>query len=124
MKPIINPLWFYLIELCARFGTGFIVGGLAIIIIGGIFTFFEYMTDTDEISFSERQLKRLKRILILGIITLTIGSIIPSRDTCYKMFIASYVTTSNIDSVEGEATKLVDYIVEKIDELNDTEESD
>ncbi len=116
-SPLFNPFWFYLIELFGRFGIAFVIIGLFAVIGSGI-AIFICMMEGDDIP------KCVKKIIIAGAIVLALGGLIPSKETCYKMVVASYVTPANIESVKGEATDLVDYIIEKIDELNDNEESD
>lgn len=116
-SPLLNPIWFYLIELFERFGTAFVIIGLFALIGGGIAIFISMM-EMDDVP------KCVKKIMIIGAVVLAIGGIIPSKETCYKMIVASYVTPANIESVKGEATDLIDYIIEKVDELTDNEESD
>lgn len=116
-SPIFNPIWFYLIELFERFGTAFVVVGLIALVGGGIFIFL-YLID------EEKPPKFVIRTFIAGAIVACIGGLIPSKDTCYKMIVTSYITPSNIEAVKGEATDLIDYIVDKVDELTDKEEKD
>ena len=115
--PLFNPIWFYFIELFDRFSIVFIVIGLFAVISGGATIFFYKLED-------EYIPKCTKKIIITGAIVALIGGIMPSEETCYKMIVASYVTPANIESVRGEAIDLVDYIIEKVDELTDNEESD
>ena len=68
--------------------------------------------------------KWLRNILIACGIVICIGGLILSKETCYKMIITSYITPSNIEAVKGEATDLIDYIVDKVDELTDKNEKD
>ena len=100
-----------------RFGTAFVIIGLIVAGAAGCFGFFWFLEE-DELP------KGIKRAIIIGSIVALIGGIIPSKETCYKMIVASYVTPANIESVKGEATDLIDYIIEKVDELTDNEESD
>lgn len=116
-SPILNPIWLYLIELFERFGIAFVIIGIFALIGSGIAIFICIME-------SEVIPKYIKNIVIIGAITLAIGGFIPSKETCYKMIVASYVTPANIESAKGEATDLIDYIIEKVNELTDKEESD
>lgn len=68
--------------------------------------------------------KCIKKIIIAGAIVLTIGGLIPSKETCYKMVVASYVTPVNIELAKGEVTDLIDYIVDKVNELTDKDKKD
>ena len=116
-SPMFNPIWFYLIELFERFRVFFIVIGLCGAIIGGICILL-FLGGGNEPP------KGLIKTFVICVIVLFIGGLIPSKETCYKMIIASYITPSNIEAVKGEATDLIDYIVDKVDELTDSEESD
>ena len=115
--PILNPIWFYLIELFERFGIAFVIIGIFALIGSGI-AIFICAAESEVIP------KYIKKIVIIGAITLAIGGFIPSKETCYKMIVTSYITPANIESAKGEATDLIDYIIEKVDELTDNEESD
>lgn len=68
--------------------------------------------------------KYIKKIVIAGVIVLTIGGLIPSKETCYKMVVVSYVTPANIESAKGEVTDIIDYIIDKVDELTDKDKKD
>lgn len=114
-SPIFNPMWFYLIELFDRFGTAFIVIGSFAIIGSGIAIFIELM-EGDPIP------KSVKKTIIIGAIVLTLGGLIPSKNTCYKIIVTSYITPSNIEAVKGATTDLIDYIVDKVDEITDKNE--
>ena len=117
-SPIFNPIWFYLIELFERFGAAFVVVGLFAVIGGGIAAVI-YFVEEDE-----KPPKWIVKTIIAGAIVACIGGLIPSKDTCYKMIVTSYITPNNIEAVKGEATDLIDYIVDKVDELTDKEEKD
>lgn len=116
-SPIFNPIWFYLIELFGRFGVAFVVVGLLGLIGGGICIFL-FLID------EEKPPKWVIRCFVAGAIVACIGGLIPSKETCYKMIVTSYITPSNIEAVKGEATDLIDYIVDKVDELTDKNEKD
>ena len=115
--PIFNPIWFYLVELFERFGTAFaIIGGFSL--IGSGVVILICMMENDEIP------KCIKKIVIAGVIVLTIGGLIPSKETCYKMVVVSYVTPANIESAKGEVTDIIDYIIDKVNELTDKDKKD
>lgn len=117
-SPIFNPIWFYLIELFGRFGVAFVIAGLVGLIGGGICIFLTVVVN------EEKPHKWMTKIMIAGAIVASIGGLIPSKETCYKMIVTSYITPSNIEAVKGEATDLIDYIVDKVDELTDNDKKD
>lgn len=127
MNPIIDPKWFYLIEISNKIGP--VAWGIGVIIVLGS-VFLMILLVLGQASSSEDELmlsgmfKRTKTIFIIGAIVACIGCFCPSENTCYKMIVASYLTPNNISIAQGETEKLIDYIVRKINELNNTEESD
>ena len=115
MKPIINPLWFYLANIVEN------VGGLLFTIAmfsGGIFVVLLLCGNL------EAQMKNLKRLLITCIITSILTSLCPTKDTCYQMMTAALVTPNNITAVGNAAIDVVDYIIESVDTLLDAEDEE
>lgn len=104
MTYIINPWMFYLISLSdtLKWTTGI----LTIIAIIGVFMF----CDQDD--------KYTKRCFIVGCISLVICLFLPSKDTCYKMLIASQVTTENIENAKETVKDVADYIIEATKNIN------
>ena len=121
MKPIINPLWFYLIDVVT--GLDDIFFGLAFAI--GIITAIILVVGVCDIDFEHPDtIKKLKRVGA-GIITcLILAGLIPSQDTCYKMMTAALVTPNNIAVVGEAATDVVDYIIDSVDQLLEENEAD
>ena len=86
MKPIINPWLLYLVDYIFERGDG-------------------------------KELIRTRNIVILfSISILIVIPFIPSKETCYKMMVASQITDNNIQTAEDTIKKSVDYIFEKINE--------
>lgn len=113
MKPIINPLWFYLINVIEN------IGGLlftAAILSGGIFITLLVCTLTGGSEF-EKHSKIFKRLIITFIISSTLTSLCPTKSTCYQMMTAAMITPNNINAVGEVATDVVDYIIESVDTL-------
>ena len=99
MTYIINPWMFYLISLSdtLKWTTGI----LAIIAFIGVAYFYD-----------EKINNYAKRCFIIGCISLVICLFLPSKDTCYKMLIASQVTTENIENAKETVKDVADYIIE------------
>ena len=110
--PIINPLWFYLIDLSERVSVISSAIGIIIAGLGGILVFSSCDIDGD-INFS----KSSKIMIIVGIILFVLGILIPSKDACYKMMISSYLTPENIDFTKNEIIELIDYIIDKVNQI-------
>ena len=114
MEPIINPLWFYLIDVLGSFRaiilfTGIIL--LFIIIVGADLTL--YPKDFKEWLKS----KQFEKLLILGVLLIMIGTLFPCQETAYKMLVASLVTPDNIEATGGAVQDIVDYIINSVNEL-------
>lgn len=122
MKPIINPLWFYLANIIEN------VGGLLFTIAmfsGGIFIILLLIYGVSEgFEIDEKYAKFLKRLLITCIITSVLTSLCPTKDTCYQMMTATMITPNNITAVGDAATDVVDYIIESVDTLLDAEDEE
>ena len=98
MMYIINPWIFYLISLADSFKWA--SGIIAIITL--IISILAYEDDV-----------RLAKILFaIACISCVICLLIPSKDVCYKMLIASQVTTENINNAKETIKDVVDYIIE------------
>ena len=105
--PIINPFYFYLIDLCGTLKDIGIIVGFIFLILGLIFAIFSWADKTKN-PFS-------KILIILGTISLLIGVVIPSKKTAEKMLVAKYVTYENYENGNQEVKEIVDYIFEKIE---------
>ena len=124
MKPIINPLWFYLIGISENVACTFwIVGGLLLaagIVIGILVMCEDCDMDADIV---KTLVKFVKKAIVIGGILVTFGNLTPSKDTCYKMMTAALVTPNNITAVGEAATDVVDYIVDSVDQLLEGDEA-
>ena len=114
MRPIINPIWFYLIGISENVACTFwVVGGL--ILTASVILGVMLMCDAWDIDV--QLLKVFKKTIIIGGLLITVGNLIPSKDTCYKMMTAALVTPNNIAVVGEAATDVVDYIIDSVDQL-------
>ena len=115
MEPIINPLWFYLIDVLAFFGESACFISIAIIlimVIGGIVMIDRFSEIEDWF-----KSKTFKKVMTLATIMLIIGMLIPAEETAYKMLIASLITPDNIAATGGAIQDIVDYIINSVNEL-------
>ena len=123
MKPIINPVAIYVINLMGSLRVGLIVGAVIFAVLT-IFCVAEYMDMKDGNSDEDKQMTKdffrsSKRFLICFVLTFILVVFVPSKDTCVEMLVASYVTPDNIDAGVEKTKETVDYIVEKIKEVQD-----
>lgn len=88
-SPIVNPAFFYLAEAASEFKILFYALGILTPIISAIV----YLSTDCETP------KNIKLYVISGIVLIIFGALTPSKETCYKMGIAKYVTPQNINVV-------------------------
>ena len=115
---IINPWWFYLSDIVDA--MDFIFTLFAAFGVVGCLTFFSINVCSAKYEDRETLQKNwgiLRKCVIMTMIFLLTAIIVPARDTVYKMFAASLITHENIQIVGESAIDVVDYIVEKIDEV-------
>lgn len=114
MEYYIDPMWFYLQSISNGIKmasiAGIVILGIAIILL--TFYYFDCLEEDEK-----RVLKLIKRVVVGAIIATILAIAIPSTDTINKMIVSSVVTKENV-SKGVEATKdLIDYIVDKINEI-------
>ena len=108
--PIINPMYLYLIEVLHNLD---VINNIIFIVLMFITLVTGVMYIIDD--YAREQLKPYKgKIIALFAVFLISGMIavlVPTKDAMYKMLIASYVTTDNIQIVnEAIKTNLQDYL--------------
>lgn len=112
MNPIINPLWFYLIDTVTSLKAAFLVIGVLTCLV------FICHLSWDADDFKEFwEYKYTKSIAIVGAISLIVGCLIPGIETSYKMLVASLVTPDNLATVGDSVSSVVDYIIESVNKL-------
>ena len=113
MKPIISPWIFYLLDkidflnFVSFFG---VICLLFVIVVIKLHLVFENPYNPKEI---KELYKGLKKFFIIFAIVVIIT---PSKDTLYKMLIASQITPNNINAAGKTITEGIDYIFDKINE--------
>ncbi len=103
-------MYLYLIEVLHNLDTinNLVFGALAVgvLLIGTMYFIDEYARE--EI---EKNKVLVKLVFIAFVVSLLITLLVPTKDTMYKMLIASYVTTDNIQMVnDAIKTNLQDYL--------------
>ena len=116
MKPIINPWLFYLVDCLEGLKMVCIISVPVLVIVIGFLT----ATIDDFGRGEEKELKSARRtrkiVILFSILILIVIPFIPSKETCYKMMVASQITNTNIQQAEDVIKNSVDYIFEKINE--------
>ena len=116
MKPIINPWLFYLVDCLDGLKMLCILAVPLLVFVIGYITF-----TIDDLGLGkEKELKSARRtrkiVILFSILILIVIPFIPSKETCYKMMVASQITDNNIQKAEDTIKNSVDYIFEKINE--------
>lgn len=117
MNYIINPAWFYWMQLAS--GMKVVAGvflGLSCVLFLGLFIVL--LTNMDFCDYEDDDVKRYmkwtKRCAMLCIVLAVITAAIPSKDTLIEMRIAKYATVENANWTLETIKSAVDYIVESI----------
>ena len=120
--PIINPIWFYLMDVSGK--VGFATGSICFV-TAVFFVFFGVgwlcSEETNE-KVKKEELNILKKFATISVITGLIFFIIPSQPTMMKMLIAQNVTYERVEGGKEMMKETVDYLFEKIDENQREEE--
>lgn len=126
MKPIISPIWFYFVSLADKVGSlamVLIIGG---VILAGILALLLVIVETEGDFESEEERTRWYGYLKRSIITIFAAGVlycaVPSETTCYKMMAAQIVTPDNISAVGKTSEDIINYIVESVKEITDSNE--
>ena len=113
--PIIKPSLICLINLCDNLKTALFIVMLVVGFAAAV-SLYEYLNEEEERRyFSER----FKILIVALISSLALNIALPSEKTCYTMLVSSQLTPQNIQSVGNDLKSAVDYIFEKINELEE-----
>ena len=128
MNPIINPMWFYWIDILGslKLVMWMIAIGIAIAIIVGVpfllSSYNEYLDwnkrlteETQQIKLYKNYFKWIRIGFIACLVSLIIAISVPSEKTFYKMMVAKHATIDNVNIVLEKITEGVDYIFDKIE---------
>lgn len=111
MKPIINPWIVYIAAKCDSVQTFCLVSMTFAIIALAVWLFL--------LSAGEIKQKPYKSLWVIAVMCSIIGLLTPSKDTVLTMVTLNYITTDNIKMVGNTAEDVVDYVIEKIKEINE-----
>lgn len=111
---IVNPIWFYIMSI----STGLKLILIAITIIFGVITIRVFFNIREDLCEPKDIKKPLTLLVLFGVLTV----LVPSENTIQKCLVANLVTYENVEAAKGEATELIDYIIDSVDKLNDSKE--
>lgn len=119
MKPIINPIWFYLIGIIEDVDFFLEFWGIIMTIAGAVAIIVPFVTIASN-EHEEKLLKSLKKftkLFYIGLLCVILGVLTPKQEACYQIMAASVVTPDNIEIVGDKTTDVIDYIVDSVDQL-------
>lgn len=124
MEPIVNPLWFYLINTFDGLRNFFFVtGGIGAVVIA-IIAIAELMVWGDSGGYNEKEvnsfknrIKKYKSVFILSLAFIFIGVLLPNEKTCYEMIAAQIITPDNLNVAGDAAKSVVDYVVQSAEAI-------
>jgi len=119
MTYYINPIWFYLINISEGIKTLFgVAGGIVLILslialyLWGLDNAIDFTNMDDD---EKKVITAMKKIIIASFVSIFICVLIPSKETCVEMMIASQVTHENVSATKEEIYEFIDYVTDKID---------
>jgi hypothetical protein len=120
MNYIINPAWFYWLQLVngakVVFGIFLGVAVVLLIVLSAV-----YITNVDccgaDDEDTQRYAKMVKKCVILCVTFAIVMVVIPSKDTLIEMQIAKYATYENANWTLDAIKSAVDYIIEAINSM-------
>lgn len=116
MTYYINPIWFYLMNVST--GMKIILCGLGTTaLVFSAMAFMAWAADVDLIDLKDdekKTFKLFKKIIAAIFITLFIGVLVPSKETCMEMMIASQITHENVTATKEEIYEIIDYVTAKV----------
>jgi hypothetical protein len=119
-EPIINAHVFYWIDALSELGDIVAIVTLISCIFGLVmFIISTFNLFYDDDATSTMVWKGVKTMLTVTVISAVVSALIPSKKTMYTMWVGNYITPQNIEMVGESAVDIVDYIFEKVDELQE-----
>lgn len=119
MTPIINPMWFYWLEVFNSLGELLFWIGVCGFILAFAIVMFVSMVEEE---LPKGTIKRSMPFLISFFILIVVSIFMPSQETMYKMMLANYATTDNITEITTSIQNGVDYIFDKIEDVSEEKE--
>lgn len=110
VMPIIDPMYLYLIEVLHNLDV--LNQGVSIILTIGLSAFFcIWLLEDDVKELSKPHKGKIIALFVVFVISGLIALLVPTKDAMYKMLLAHYVTTDNIQLVnDAIKVNLQDYL--------------
>lgn len=126
MEPIIDPKLFYLCDVCETLDAvmvALLVAGVISLIAHGVIYCDNVISNGSEYYGDIKKFMRGVYITVIVMVVSLLGVIfVPSRKTIYQMIVFDNITENNIQAGKENIKELIDYTIEKIDEVNKEED--
>lgn len=124
MNSIISPWVFYWISISDNVRM-LLISVLIMLLIGLAIALAYAMCDADDYGSKsknvDRDVKICIKIVIATFILAVLVCVIPDSNTCYKMLAANMFTEKNVTAATEYVTDVIDYAVDKVKELQPTD---
>lgn len=116
MNPIISPWVFYWIDIFNAVDAVAFLCAIATTL--GTLCFGGMASNNYDTRERSNAIKWAKRFAVGLVISIALGVLTPSEDTCYKMLAADMFTQDNINNATEYVTDVIDYAVDKVKEMD------
>lgn len=124
MNSIISPWVFYWISISDNVRM-LLISVLIMLLIGLAIALAYVMCDADDYGSKsknvDRDVKICIKIEIAAFILAVLVCVVPDSNTCYKMLAANMFTEKNVTAATEYVTDVIDYAVDKVKELQPTD---
>lgn len=118
-EPIISPWIFYWMSVVDNLRSFIGLIGLSAAGITMWFCLDWIVTLRTNEAKSVKYKQKIKPLCCIALVCGVLSVLIPNQTTLTRMIVASYVTPQNIEIMQGEANKSVDYLINKIIEVGE-----
>lgn len=114
MEYVINPMWFYWLQISGGLHVLLLVGGIFALIGGVVIVWIA----VDNPFYNEEETHKMRKIsaraISCGIICILVSTAIPTSETLIKMQIAKFGTKDNVETVLQTINDKTDKLIEAI----------
>lgn len=121
---IISPWFFYIISVVDALKLTFIIFLVSGVLIWSVYTCIYLAEGAPDESDEPNPFTFLWKHKIFVILLFLLSVFVPSSTTCYKMLIASQITTERVEDAKETITSVADYIIEATKEIEKAKNDD
>lgn len=114
MEYVINPMWFYWLQISDGLHVLLLVSGIFALIGGVVIGWVAFDSPFYDEEETYKMRKSSVRAIICGIICILVSTAIPTNETLIKMQIAKFGTKDNVETVLQTINDKTDKLIEVI----------